>query len=262
MNRILVQTHLIANLEIMTNHSPSELGLIVTSARSLMRTRPFAALATLEAGANYPYASLIAAATATDGSPILLISRLAWHTRNLEADPRASIMLAADESAADPLDSGRVSLIGIAEQSDDPLIRARFLARHPKAALYAGFTDFAFWRVKVERAHFVGGFGRISTLAADRLMIASEAAAAWDAGIGAVIEAANRDHAGDIARLACGYGGEGNGWRLAACDPDGCDLVSGEASLRAVFPASLRSPSELIGQLSALAQVAARPSVN
>ncbi|NJM33490.1 MAG: heme iron utilization protein [Rhodomicrobium sp.] len=219
-----------------------------------MRTRPFASLATLEAGTNYPYASLIAAATSADGSPILLISRLAWHTRNLEADPRATILFAADESAADPLDSGRVGVMGTAERIDDPLIRARFLARHPKAALYADFGDFAFWRLSVERAHFVGGFGRIFTLSAAQLLIDPEAAAAWDAAIGSVIETVNRDCAEIVARLAALKSGEGGEWRLAACDPDGCDLVLGERSLRIVFKEPLSSPSQAIASLYALAE--------
>src|SRR5688572_10484038 len=143
-------------------HSFSEFGLIVASVRSLMYESRLASLATLESGTHHPYASLIAVASDTDGAPVFLISKLALHTRNLEGDPRTTVLLAAPAGGrGDPLNSGRVSLMGSAAPADDPRIRSGFLARHPEAAGYAGFADFRFWRLQPERAHYVGGFGRI-----------------------------------------------------------------------------------------------------
>jgi heme iron utilization protein len=105
------------------------------------------ALATLMPG----QASLLLASSTSRprGSPILLLSRLAAHTRDLEADPRLSLLL-AQTGAGDPLTHPRVTIVGIGECIFDPdrraVLKARFLAKHPKSALYADFADFSYWR--------------------------------------------------------------------------------------------------------------------
>jgi putative heme iron utilization protein len=210
-------------------------------------------LATLEIGSGCPYASLVTVATETDSSPIILISKLAWHTRNLEADPRASILFCADAGSGDPLNRGRVSLMGVAEPTTAPRARQRFLARHPRASFYADFADFAFWRLRVERAHYVGGFGRITTLTGDELLRGADAAPAWDAEIDASIAIANEEQARLIADLAAAEtNAAGDGWRIAACDPDGCDLLCGDETVRLTFRRRLTSPGELAGALAVL----------
>jgi putative heme iron utilization protein len=210
-------------------------------------------LATLEIGSGCPYASLVTVATETDGSPIILISKLAWHTRNLDADPRASILFCADAGSGDPLNLGRVSLMGVAEPTTAPRARQRFLARHPRASFYADFADFAFWRLRVERAHYVGGFGRITTLTGDELLRGADAAPAWDAEIDASIAIANEEQARLIADLAAAEtSAAGDGWRIAACDPDGCDLLRGDETARLTFRRRLTSPGELAGALAVL----------
>jgi putative heme iron utilization protein len=210
-------------------------------------------LATLEIGSGCPYASLVTVATETDGSPIILISKLAWHTRNLKADPRASILFCADAGSGDPLNLGRVSLMGVAEPTTAPRARQRFLARHPGASFYADFADFAFWRLRVERAHYVGGFGRITTLTADELLGGANASPAWDAEIDASIATANEEQARLIADLAAAEtSAAGDGWRIAACDPDGCDLLRGDETVRLTFRQRLTSPGELAGALAVL----------
>jgi len=234
----------------MSNNSLGESGLIEAAARSLVRTRPVASLATLEIGSGCPYASLVTVATETDGSPIILISKLAWHTRNLEADPRASILFCADAGSGDPLNLGRVSLMGVAEPTTAPRARQRFLARHPRASFYADFADFAFWRLRVERVHYVGGFGRITTLTADELLRGTNAAPSWDAEIDASIAAANEGQARLIADLAAAEtSAAGEDWRIAACDPDGCDLLREDETVRLSFRQRLTSPGELVGAL-------------
>lgn len=238
----------------MSNNSLGESGLIEAAARSLVRTRPVASLATLEIASGCPYASLVTVATETDGSPVILISKLAWHTRNLEADPRASILFCADAGSGDPLNLGRVSLMGVAEPTTAPRARQRFLAQHPRASFYADFADFAFWRLRVERAHYVGGFGRITTLGADELLRSTDAAPAWDAEIDASIATANEGQARLIADLASAVetSAAGDGWRIAACDPDGCDLLRGDETVRLTFRQRLTSPGELVGALAVL----------
>ena len=120
-------------------------------ARSLLRRSRQGALATLMADSGDPYCSLVNVASHPDGSPILLISRLALHTRNILADPRVSLML--DERAeGDPLEGSRIMLAGRAEQAgadDLALLRRRYLNAHPSAEAFVNFKDFSFF-----------GFGR------------------------------------------------------------------------------------------------------
>src|SRR6516165_1330660 len=121
----------------------------VKLARSLLRRRRQGALATLMSGTGAPYCSLVNLASGADGTPLLLISRLAVHTRNILADSRVSLML--DERApGDPLEGARIMLSGRAEQADNDdreLLRRRYLNAHPSAEAYADFADFAFFRI-------------------------------------------------------------------------------------------------------------------
>ncbi|MGB3811341.1 MAG: pyridoxamine 5'-phosphate oxidase family protein [Parvibaculum sp.] len=133
------------------------------TARRLLEQASTGALGTVSAD-GYPLTSLVAFARTEDGAPLFLISTMALHTKNLSANPRASLLL-RDERGGDPLANARVTLIGtITRLTDAAAIadaKARFLARHPQAATYAGFPDFNFHRLTIERAHLIAGFGRI-----------------------------------------------------------------------------------------------------
>jgi heme iron utilization protein len=137
---------------------------ISAEVRALIAAASSASLATLDRQSGGPYVSLVSVATASNNAPILLLSGLAQHTKNIAVNPRASLLLAVPQSIADPLTLGRVTLTGRIEHSDDPATRAAFLQRHPAASQYADFADFAFYRFVVAEAHFVGGFGRIVKL--------------------------------------------------------------------------------------------------
>src|SRR5207302_2830827 len=117
-------------------------------ARSLLRRSRQGALATLMADSGDPYCSLVNVASHPDGSPILLISRLALHTRNILGDARVSLML--DERAeGDPLEGSRIMLMGRAEEavaSDGDVLRRRYLNTHPSAESFVEFQDFSFYR--------------------------------------------------------------------------------------------------------------------
>jgi putative heme iron utilization protein len=250
----------IAIAEIIMHKSNVESGLILTEARALLRNTAIGCLATLQNAGGGPYASLITIATAADGSPVFLISSLAWHTRNLQTDSRASILISEAAATGDPLDVGRVSLLGIAEKIEAPTASRRFLARHPTASGYAGFADFSFWRLQVETAHYVGGFGRITTLAGTELLLDCAEAQLWEAGSGEILEQLNARYSDLIGRLAALRRPDLQGvWRIAACDPLGCDLVLGEAGLRLVFAAPPAAPD---GVADALAALAANEGVN
>jgi hypothetical protein len=98
-----------------------------------MRTALKGALATLDRATGHPYASLILLATEPGGAPTFLISRLALHTRNLEQDSRASVLIDGTGGLGDPLTGGRLTLTGVARPSTSPTALRRFLARHPSA---------------------------------------------------------------------------------------------------------------------------------
>ena len=141
--------------------------------RKLLRGADLAALATSLPAAAYqawPYASLVLMATAKDGSPILFISDLSEHAKNIAADNRVSLLIDGTAGLKDPLTGPRVSILARAVRADQPELKARFLTRNPGAKIYAGFADFHVYRLEVTRAHFVAGFGRIHWIEAAEII--------------------------------------------------------------------------------------------
>jgi len=228
-------------------------------ARSLLRRSRQGALATLMRGSGDPYCSLVNVASHCDGSPILLISRLALHTRNLLDDPRVSLML--DERAeGDPLEGARIMLAGRAEQAgdtDEAVLRRRYLNAHPSAEVFVNFKDFSFFRIQPSTAHMVAGFGRIVDLTPDRFLTdISDADGLIEAEQGA-IEHMNADHRDAMNLYATKLlGAEESDWRCTGCDPDGMDMQSGAKTLRLQFPRRIVTPAALRQVLKELAQQA------
>lgn len=221
-------------------------------AKVLLRATPAAALATLAKDTLYPFASLTSVATDSDGAPLLLLSGLAHHTRNLRADPRGSLLL-AEGGKGDPLAHPRLTVVGrLAPIIADARARARFLRRHPKAALYADFPDFSFWRLAPEAAHLNGGFARAADYAGDAILTDLAGAEALIEAEGALldeIDALPRDNRGKLAQAA---GADGSlNWRAVALDPEGLDLAAPQATARLVF--ARRAPDSS-GWREALAQ--------
>jgi putative heme iron utilization protein len=217
-------------------------------ARSLLRRSRQGALATLMAGSGDPYCSLVNVASHSDGSPILLISRLALHTRNILGDARVSLML--DERAAgDPLEGARIMLAGHAEQAgadDGAILRRRYLNAHPSAQAFVEFKDFSFFRIQPTAAHLVAGFGRIVDLQpAQFLTELSDAAPLLEAEQGA-IEHMNEDHREAMNLYATKLLGAGPAdWRCTGCDPDGIDMQADDKTLRLDFPERVTNGNEL-----------------
>jgi len=225
------------------------------SAKRLLREAGRGALATLSPG-GAPYASLVTVATAMDGVPILLLSRLARHTANVGADPRVSLLLEG-ERERDPLEGARVSLSGILSRTDDPAARRRFLARHPSAEAYAGFADFGFWRIEMSGAHLVAGFGRIADLRTDELLTDIGDAGQLAASEEDAVAHMNEDHRAALALYAANLLGEEAGnWRVVSLDPEGCDLILGERARRLEFPERVTEAGALRRMLARLAQEA------
>lgn len=225
-------------------------------ARQLLRTTRAGALATLDRGAGFPFASLVTVATDLDGSPLFLMSGLAAHTQNLLRDPRASLLLAPG-GKGDPLAHPRLTVIGRAERTDAPRARSRFLARLPKAALYADFGDFAFWRLEIAGAHLNGGFARAATLTADALRTDLSGADALVAAAEGALAHMNRDHRDALALYATVLAGLPPGdWRATGLDPEGIDLAAGERTARVAFPERVLEPGRLRLVLKRLADEA------
>jgi heme iron utilization protein len=226
------------------------------TARSLLRRSRQGALATLMAGSGDPYCSLVNVASLPDGSPVLLISRLALHTQNILADARISLML--DERAAgDPLEGSRIMLAGRAEEaSGDQLatLRRRYLNAHPSAEVFVNFKDFSFFRIRPIAAHLVAGFGRIVDLSPEQFLTdISDAAGLLDAEQGAV-DHMNADHSDAIQLYATKLlGARPAEWRCTGCDPDGIDLQAGMTALRLDFPRRIVTPAALRQVLKELA---------
>jgi hypothetical protein len=223
------------------------------AAKRLLREAGKGALATLLPG-GAPYASLVTVATAMDGAPILLLSRLARHTANVEADSRVSLLLEG-EREGDPLQGARVSLSGTLSRTDDPAARRRFLARHPSAGGYAGFADFGFWRMDISGAHLVAGFGRIVDLKKAELLTDIGDAEPLAAAEESAVAHMNEDHRAAIALYATKLLGDAAGdWRVVALDPEGCDLMHGDRARRLEFPERVTEAGALRRVLARLAQ--------
>jgi heme oxygenase (biliverdin-IX-beta and delta-forming) len=228
-------------------------------ARSLLRRRREGALATLMAGSGAPYCSLVNVASHPDGSPILLVSQLAIHTRNMLVDPRVSLML--DERAAgDPLEGARIMLLGKAEPveaCDLQTVRRRYLNAHPSAQAFVDFKDFSFYRIRSSGTHLVAGFGRIVDLKPEQFLTdISDAAALIEAEQGA-LDHMNSDHQDAMNLYATKLlGAEQADWRCTGCDPGGIDLQAATGILRLEFPKAVTGPGELRETLLKLADVA------
>ena len=220
------------------------------AARKLLRAARCGTLASSMQG--QPFASLVTPATAPDLAVLLLLSDLSEHTRHLRADPRCSVLVCGAATGENPQTAPRVTVTGLAETVTDTGLKARYLAVHPYAALYAGFGDFALWRVQPMNGLFVGGFARAARLRAadltpDPVAVAAIAAAAAD-----IMAHCNADHADAMAAIARAPGA----WRMVAVDVDGCDLAQEERVVRVAWSAPVGDAGNVRRELIRLARAA------
>lgn len=229
----------------------------VAMARTVLRTARIAALATLDPASGFPLATLTNVATDVDGSPLFLASKLSLHTRNIEADPRISLLVSS-LGKGDPLaNSARLSVVGRAEHCTDPNAKRRFLARHPKAKLYADFPDFSLFRLAVLGFHPNGGFARAGEIAVGEVLLDLEGCEALIAAEDGAVSHMNEDHAEALGLYATRLMGLSEGrWKATGLDPEGLDLVCGDDAARLVFPERVSDPAALRRVLVALAEKA------
>lgn len=211
------------------------------AARLLVRRRGVGSLATAMAPeenqqGGAPYASMVTYACDHRGQPVFLFSGLSDHTKNLAADGRAALLVEEAASRRNPQTGPRVTVMGTVHREKDPALKLRFLARHPDASLYADFPDFAVFRMKVERAHYVGGFARAVWFEAKHILspaAAAKAIAEMEAG---AVSHMNADHAEAVRAYASGLAGRKPGdWTMTGCDTDGIDLRAGGRYARIDF---------------------------
>jgi putative heme iron utilization protein len=231
-------------------------------ARSLLRRSRRGALATLMPGSGDPYCSLVNLATDSDGAPLLLISRLALHTRNILADPRISLML-DERRAGDPLEGARIMLGGVAGAADaGPPERwgRRYLAAHPSAEVFVKFKDFLFFAVRITTVHLVAGFGRIVDLSPAEVLTDLDGAGALLDAEAEIVDHMNADHRETMNLYATRLlGAEAGDWRCTGCDPEGIDLQNGQLALRLAFPRRIVTPQALRAILKDIAERSRTP---
>ena len=233
-------------------------------ARQVVRSCGTAALATRmtpvpqgrpsdeDAGVGGPFASLALVAFDHDASPILLISTLAEHTRNLREDGRVSLLFDGTRGLEEPLTGARVTLIGRATPSSDPDLRRRYLNRHPDAKGYAEFSDFSFYRIAVSAAHLVAGFGEISWISGEDFRLDTPGLKGVAEAEEAIVTHVNQGHAGTNSAIARRLGFAEGDWIMTGCDPEGCDIRCGGDFGRFDFPGLARNRTDIKNALAAL----------
>lgn len=221
--------------------------------RGLLRRAETAALATRLAAGGEPYASLVLLATDAAARPLLLLSDLADHSRNIAADPRVSLLIDGTHELRDRLTGPRASVQGRAEEVSDPQLKARFIRRHPSAAMYADFADFRLYRVDVERAHLVAGFGRIAWVEGTEIVYPLDAVRPLVAAEEEIVDHMNADHADAVALIARHLMAlEGDGWTMAGVDPEGFDLCRDGCLARLAFDRPVADPRQCRRELVTL----------
>lgn len=225
-------------------------------AKCLLRSARFGALGSIDTADGSPSVSRVSLATAMDGAPGFLISRLSSHFGNLDSDARCSLLV-GEPGKGDPLAHARMTITGHARRLDGDEREAfsrRYLMRHPKASLYAGFADFAFWVIDLSRASLNGGFGKAYALEPGDVLAASGALRELGALEPSAVEHMNADHKEAVDAYARLAGGEGHGWHLACLDTEGLDLVKGDACARLWFDTPLEDADGLRATLMSLSQ--------
>jgi putative heme iron utilization protein len=207
---------------------------------------------------GYPYGSFVTVAF-DEGNPVFLISGLAEHTKNLERDPRASLLV-AESGADDPLANGRVTMLGPCTRVEGGGGSARdaFLAAHPNAAYYADFRDFAFWKLHVNAIRYIGGYGRMSWISqADWNNAEADPLAPYAA---AAISHMNADHA-DAMVLYCkafSKATDVTSATMTGVDRYGFDMSAttpkGPRPVRVAFARPVSTPEQVRAALVAMAK--------
>jgi hypothetical protein len=220
-------------------------------ARTLVAQNRMASLSTLSEDGS-PWGSLVLYAALEDGTPVLCLSTLAEHGRNIVRDARASLVVGESDVTGDPLDSGRVTLAGhldvpVGEELE--AARAAYQDASPASGLYGGFGDFTYYVLRVERVRWVGGYGRMDSTGADAYHAATPDPVA--PGAAYAVSHLNADHADALLDMARALGGHPDATE-ATCpriDRYGLDLTvttpRGITETRIAFAETANRPGDL-----------------
>jgi len=227
----------------------------VAHSRQLLRHGRSAALSTaLSTHDGWPYGSFVTYATDPSGCPLFLFSDLSDHARNLVADPRASLLVERTSGRKNPQTGPRITLVGKIKKTTDPISVRRFLARHPRAKMYAGFKDFNFYRMSIERVHYVGGFARAIWFRGREILTTQAVAQQFAEAEADILDHMNKDHAEAIDLYANRLlNRKGGGWQMVGVDADGVDLMNKGRLARLDFEQSLEDAGQIRKQLVTLA---------
>ncbi len=230
----------------------------IADAGRLIRDARSGSLATTHSGREGgPYASLVTFAPDQDGGFLFLFSGLSDHTRNLLSDPKAALLIEEGSNLSNPQRGPRAAFMGVVAKTEDPYHRERYLARHPEARMYEGFGDFGYYKLTIERVHYVGGFAKALWIRKEEVLLDAGTAGAFANAEAGVVEHMNADHADAIDLYANRLlGRKGSGWRMTGVDAFGLDLARKGRFARLQFPKPLRSPEQLRGMTAALARMA------
>ena len=228
---------------------------VAAGARALVRQCDRAMLSTAQADdGGWPYGSLVMTACDYEGRPIMLLSDLAEHSKNLKQDARISLLFDATDGLEDPLAGARVTVMGRAVLTKTLTDRARYLARHPASAVYADFADFKFYSLEVTRVHQVAGFGKIDWISAEAFPCETSQMTEFSAGEVQIIEKLNRESMDEeslYGRISLVLAG-GN-WGFTGIDPEGCDLRAGGRVRRIPFDKPVTNLADALDALKELA---------
>lgn len=223
-------------------------------ARRFVRAQHSGVLSTISRRVEgFPFGSVAPFVTDHTGCPVILISTLAEHTRNLEADPRCSLIV--QPYSPDMQTAGRATVIGKAQRlPDKDALGPRYLRFHPQAEAYFAMHDFSFWRIEPVRVRWIGGFGRIHWAEPADYLLDAGPLAAQEVGILAHM---NADHGHNlVAYCRHVHGVEVDTAEMIGIDPDGFDVRAAGQVLRFDFPAPIADAQQARAALVEMAKSA------
>ena len=227
-------------------------------ARHLVRCALKAVLCTnmsLNKNSNvYPFGSLVTIATAWDGSPILLLSNLAQHTQNILKDSRSCLLVDGTDGFLNPQQGPRVGIIGRIIPIKNDRLSDRFLSRNPQASLYANFDDFGFYKMKVEKYHYIGGFAQALWIEKQKVVLPKNDWIKIAESEEDILSHMNSSHTETLRLYGVKLlGKRGIYWKMIALDPEGLDLRCGHSVHRLNFPALVKNADQCRKELIKLA---------
>ena len=233
----------------------ADLQVVARKARALLRRTDAGVLSTLSlAQQGWPFGSLAPFALTHEGRPMLLVSALAEHTRNLESDPRCCLTV-FDPTRDDKQAAGRASLLGRAQrlaEDEREAAAERYLALFPEQRELLAMRDFGFWSIEPVRVRWIGGFGEIHWIECEAWLLPTPA---WRDGERSIAEHMNRDHADALARICERFLGEGGaGAQLLAVDPEGFHVRTARGIRWLAFAHACHTADEVRAEMVRLAR--------